>query len=185
MLCYERLGCQNCIVHLARKKNREYNGTSFKSRVEYNQNYNERIRRIAEVKLEVWQDWISKVPKDYHTLTEEEWQSVLEYFDYKCAFCQMQDFELRGMFLTVNQGGRYCNWNVIPVCSECVRRPKDKNPFRFMDRTATSNRSIAYKRRYSKKKLSKIIEYLEPILLVAANIGDMQKVQETSNESVN
>lgn len=187
-LCYERLGCQKCIVHLARLKQRERSKgpmAGYANSKEYYRARTKRTRRICQLQLEVWQDWVKKVPEDYHPLTEEEWQDALKYFDYKCAFCQLNDFEVRGMFLTVGQGGRYCNWNMIPLCMTCTHRsPNNKNPFRFMNRINTSTKSIGTTRRYSKKKLEKVIKYLEPILLVAANIGDLQKVQDTRNESV-
>lgn len=183
-LCYDRPGCQNCSIQRSRAKFYQLPAARQEEIRNHRNAYKRFTIRRTEAQLDVWQHWISKIPKDYHTLTEEEWEKVVEYFDGKCAFCQLNDFTLRGMFLTANQGGRYCNWNVIPVCDVCINRPKNKNPFRFMSKQYTATMSISSLRRYSVKKLRKIVEYLEPILLEAAHLGYVQKVPETSCEYV-
>lgn len=150
-----------------------------------NARYARREKMRDEVKLEVWQERIATVPEDYHTLTEDEWNRVVKYFDGKCAFCQDKKFVHRGMFMLVDQGGRYCDWNVLPVCETCIVRPKDRNPFSFMNIANSGGKSVTQKRKYNKKKLTKIINYLEPLLLSAMGSDNPQQVQDTRNESVN
>lgn len=159
--CYKRAECQNCKVQKRRALH------SNKAALDGITRYEKRELIRAKAQLEVWQERIAAVPKDYHTLTEEEWDKVVKYFDGKCAFCQDKKFVHRGMFLLVDQGGRYCNWNMVPICETCIVKPKDKNPFRFMNTAYTGSRAITAKRKYNKKKLAKIVTYLEPILLEA------------------
>lgn len=183
-VCDTRQECQDCAIQKARIKYRNVSPEKALQRQQFKHDYNKYSVMRSEVQLEVWQQWIEEVPKDYHALTEEEWQRALQYFDHKCAFCQINKFTRRGMFLTTDQGGRYCEWNVVPVCEVCVSRPRSKNPFRFMNRVYTGTESVAHQRRYSMKKLEHIVKYLEPLLLVAAKVGDLQKVQDTRNTSV-
>jgi hypothetical protein len=138
--------------------------------------YEKRELLLAEVQLEVWQERIAAVPNDYHTLTEAEWDRAVKYFDGKCAFCQDKKFVHRGMFLLVDQGGKYCEWNMVPICETCIVKPKDKNPFRFMNTAYVGSKAITAKRKYNKKKLAKIINYLEPLLLKAMASSDSQQV---------
>lgn len=171
--CYKRAECQNCVVQRVRAC---CNSAKGRKRI---YRYREREVVKAEVQLEVWQERIAAVPKDYHTLTEDEWDRVVEHFDGNCAFCQEVPFVYRGMFMTVDQGGRYCDWNMLPVCEQCLIRPKkNKNPFCFMNTASAYYGHKVYKHRrlHSKKKLKKIIQYLEPILLGAMDLDDTQQV---------
>lgn len=166
--CYKRAECQNCVVQKRRANHASKAALAGVTR------YTKRELIKAEAQLEVWQERIAAVPKDYHTLTEDEWNRAVKYFDGKCAFCQDNKYVHRGMFLLVDQGGRYCDWNMVPICATCIVKPKDKNPFRFMNTAYIGSKSIATKRKYNKKKLEKIIKYLEPILLRAIASGDVQ-----------
>lgn len=171
-MCYDRPECQNCRIHQKRlTDNSEQNKERYKR-------HDERQIRLAEAQYDVWQERIAAVPKDYHTLTEDEWHDVVDYFDGKCAFCQNHDFTQRGLFMLVSQNGRYCNWNVIPICDECIVRPKHKSPFRFMNQAYTGPKSTTRIRGYNTEKLNKIIQYLEPKLLEAMASGDAQQVED-------
>lgn len=178
-LCYTRPECKDCGVQKRRVLH------SGEANMAGNARYLKREKIRDQAKYEVWQEYIAAVPKDYHTLTEEEWNRAVDYFGGLCAFCQENKFVHRGMFMLVDQGGRYCDWNVVPICETCIVKPKDKNPFSFMNTVNAGRKSIAYTRKYNKKKLTKIIEYLEPILLKAIEESNSQQVQGTSNESVN
>ena len=72
-----------------------------------------------------WMSLIDKVPKDYHTLTEPEWLEACQYFN-GCAICGAEDISARGYFIPFKYGGRYCNWNIIPMCEKCATRMQSK-----------------------------------------------------------
>lgn len=65
-------------------------------------------------------EWIAKVqqvPKDYPALTEAQWLEACRHFD-GCARCHSTDIDSRGFFIGASLGGRYCDWNVIPLCEK-------------------------------------------------------------------
>lgn len=67
-------------------------------------------------------EWLAKinaVPKNYPTLTEEQWLEACLFFD-GCARCHSKDIDTRGFFVDATLGGRYCDWNIIPLCEKCA-----------------------------------------------------------------
>jgi hypothetical protein len=98
-----------------------------------------------------WKSRIAEVPKDYPPLTEEQWMEVVKHFN-GCAMCGSEDISTRGYFVPFKEGGRYCDWNIIPLCEKCATTIKYKpNPFK-------------YKR---PKQLMDIVDYLEEKLNAA------------------
>ena len=76
-----------------------------------------RARRKA-----VYQEWLDKVkqvPADYPKLTEAQWMETVKHFG-RCALCQNEEIDARGYFIPFKDGGRYCDWNVIPLCTDCA-----------------------------------------------------------------
>lgn len=81
---------------------------------------------MRQRRIEVYQDWlekIRKIPKDYKTLTEEQWLQAVRHFD-GCALCGAESIDTRGYFVPFELGGRYCDWNIIPMCSKCATKNK-------------------------------------------------------------
>ena len=66
-----------------------------------------------------WLEKIKAVPKDYPTLTEEQWIEACRYFG-GCARCGSKDIDTRGFFVHAKLGGRYCDWNILPLCEKCA-----------------------------------------------------------------
>lgn len=65
-------------------------------------------------------------------LTEEQWQRVLEHFEYRCAYC---DKDIRTNFTIdhvtpLSKGGTHTINNVVPCCKPCNSRKKDRPPLR-------------------------------------------------------
>ena len=102
-------------------------------------------RRRAEFFKE-WCETIGRIPRSYPTLTEEQWLAAVKHFG-RCAMCQDERIDARGYFIPFENGGRYCDWNIIPVCDKCaMRMKKDRNFF------------LAYNR---PKGINDIVDYLE------------------------
>lgn len=76
-----------------------------------------------------WIENISKIPKSYPTLTEEQWLAAVKHFN-GCALCKSETVDTRGYFIPFNKGGRYCDWNIIPICDKCATEYR-KNPNYF------------------------------------------------------
>lgn len=52
------------------------------------------------------------------TLTQEQWQEVLERYDHKCVYCGA-DFECIDHFIPLARGGGTTKANCVPSCSHC------------------------------------------------------------------
>ena len=106
----------------------------------------------------MFDDWIAKikqVPKDYPTLTEEQWLEVCMHFG-GCARCQSSEVDTRGFFISAKLGGRYCDWNIIPLCEKCAGSwDLDKSVFRYTEKKAYNTKNLSYR-----DCLEKIITYL-------------------------
>ena len=88
------------------------------------------LRRRDEF-YEEWIEKISKIPKSYPTLTEAQWLEAVKHFN-GCALCKNETVDTRAYFIPFNRGGRYCDWNIIPVCDKCAcRGNKSPNYFKY------------------------------------------------------
>jgi hypothetical protein len=79
-----------------------------------------------------WLEKIKAIPKNYPTLTEQQWMEAVKHFN-SCALCGNESIDARGYFVPFNKGGRYCDWNIIPLCERCATKTKT-NPNYFLDR---------------------------------------------------
>ena len=114
--------------------------------------------RRKQQQIEVFEDWIERVnsvPKNYPTLTEAQWLEACVFFD-GCARCNSKDIDARGFFVGAELGGRYCDWNVIPLCERCASRWNlTGNMFIYSQQHDHKERGTEYR-----DCLVKIIEYL-------------------------
>ena len=54
------------------------------------------------------------------TLTEAEWQEILEEYNYRCAYCGCDDVPLEQEHkIPVFKGGGYTKDNIVPACRAC------------------------------------------------------------------
>lgn len=106
----------------------------------------QRVRQRRDAIYNEWLDKIRSIPKSYPTLTEVQWLEAVKFFG-RCALCESESVDARGYFVPFKLGGRYCDWNVVPLCEKCAMKVKT-NPNYFQ----------SYPRPVG---LDKIIEYLE------------------------
>lgn len=150
--------CLDCYRPVSRNKSkRAYNAQSAAVKEDFNE----------------WLALIRKVPKNYPTITEAQWLEVCAYFD-GCALCKSEHINTRGFFIAFKFGGRYCAWNVIPLCEDCAKKFRAlQNPFRVMHRRlgepGGGSDRVSEHWHNSEKRLQKIIAYLRPRLEEAAN----------------
>jgi 5-methylcytosine-specific restriction endonuclease McrA len=65
-----------------------------------------------------------------NTLTPQEWLLILEYFNYRCAYCLRSDVELTlDHVIAISRGGGHTAENVVPACRTDNCRKKDKPVF--------------------------------------------------------
>lgn len=82
------------------------------------------MQRVRQRRRDVYDEWLAKIrqiPKDYPTLTEEQWLAAVKHFN-GCALCKEPVVDTRQYFIPFKYGGRYCDWNIIPVCDKCAER---------------------------------------------------------------
>ena len=108
-----------------------------------------------EIKYKEWLARIAAVPKNYPTLTEEQWMNACRHFR-GCAQCGNEAIEARGLFIAFADGGRYCDWNVVPLCDKCASEwKKCPNPFRLA--WTRDNNSRSFNRRECLERISKYL----------------------------
>lgn len=119
-------------------------------------------------RFEAWLDKIKLVPAKYPTLTEKQWLDACVHFN-GCARCHSDEIDTRGFFIARELGGRYCDWNIIPLCEKCAKIwPLTKNPFRIAERRdRTARASYEYR-----NGVENIVKYLEEKLDVACQFEE-------------
>ena len=90
------------------------------------------LKRRREIYEEIKQK-MAMVPKDYHRLTEAEWLETVKHFK-GCALCESECVDARWYFIPFKEGGRYCAFNVIPVCDKCATKTRINHNYFLTDR---------------------------------------------------
>ncbi|WP_226035690.1 HNH endonuclease signature motif containing protein [Aquibacillus saliphilus] len=98
-----------------------------------------------------------------HDITKKEWESCKEYFNYKCAYCEMSEFDHKVIYNQqlhkdhVNHEGNDDLSNCVPSCKGCN---SSKNEFEivfwFKERSTT----------FTQKRLDKINKWLNDDYLI-------------------
>ena len=133
--------CRKCY----NESNRPYKSKYAKQRVE-----------TREARFDGWLEKVKQVPKNYPTLTEAQWLEACRFFN-GCARCNSEDIDTRGFFIVAKLGGRYCDWNVIPLCERCAKTwSTTQSVFVTALYRDWQNRNSEYR-----DQLEKIVEYLE------------------------
>lgn len=121
----------------------------------YNRTVAKRKTEFLTDQFDIWLDKVKAVPKKYPTLTEAQWLEACRHFD-GCARCHNRDIDTRGFFVGAELGGRYCDWNVIPLCERCATTwDLTKSAFKYTMTRDHTARSTEYR-----ECMVKIIEYL-------------------------
>lgn len=125
--------------------------------------HNKWVQQQKDKANEALSDWLNKIAQQpTKTLTEEQWLNACKHFG-GCAYCGGSDIDVRSMFISFKEGGRYCAWNIVPSCERCETvRKSVRNPFLRMNQTFyRGSRDPAKKYGYSLEKLQKITDYLQ------------------------
>jgi 5-methylcytosine-specific restriction endonuclease McrA len=68
--------------------------------------------------------------KVINTLTSQEWIDILEKYNYRCAYCNMEfdceNLPERDHIIPISKGGNNIKENIIPSCRICNAKKKDK-----------------------------------------------------------
>lgn len=61
------------------------------------------------------------------TLTLQDWEDALEFFEHSCAYCGDGENLQQEHIVPVSQGGHYVQHNIIPACQNCNIRKSNKD----------------------------------------------------------
>lgn len=130
---------------------REYYEENKEHHAEYGKKYRQENPEVSRRKSQRRRARMAKLP---HTLTVEEWEKALEFFNHSCAYCGVSDDNIgKEHVIPIVKGGGYTADNIIPACRTCN---SSKNT------TDMEKWYLSY-RHYDKEKLNKILDYIEVI----------------------
>jgi len=141
---------------------KKYNEVNKECISEYRKRYNEenklfikeRARRYRESNKEkcklLLQRYKAKKRLLPATLTIEQWETVKQYFDHKCAYCGNSEPLAQEHFYPVSKGGEFTNNNIIPSCASCNSSKNNK----------LFNEWYPKFKHYSKRRENKILNFL-------------------------
>ena len=114
--------CPDCESRHKREKS-EYDNKYFQLNKEYKKEYYNKwkdnggryIRNINE------QNRRTKIKSNENTLTIDEWNECLQYFDNSCAYCGANNIDILSQdhVIPVSNGGGYVKNNIVPACKSC------------------------------------------------------------------
>lgn len=68
-----------------------------------------------------------------NTLTSEEWITILEKHNYRCAYCGVEFDEntppTKNHIIPISRGGHNIKENIVPACRSCNSSKKNKKPY--------------------------------------------------------
>lgn len=112
-----------------REKMLEHNRNYYKENREYFAEYDRKYRlenpEVSRLKTQRRKARMYELP---HTLTVEEWEETLEYFDNGCAYCGDSESGLaQDHVIPIFKGGGYEKGNIIPACKSCNSSKNARN----------------------------------------------------------
>jgi hypothetical protein len=81
-----------------------------------------------KVQTQIWRSVKHNLPA---TLTPEQWIATLEYFRFRCAYCQSRPYEILDHFVPVCRDGGTTAANCVPICKACDHFKGQKLPERI------------------------------------------------------
>ena len=111
---------------------------------EWLNNNKERIRINAQKRR-------SKKKKLPSTLTEEDWDYALDFFENRCCYCGKKTFLTQDHFVPANDGGGYVPENIVPACLSCNSKKRISSFHEWYETTEF----------YSEERKEKILVFLE------------------------
>ena len=121
-----------------RKKNREYlNGCAKKYREENPERYmgcQNKYKKTEKGKATNQRGNFkrrAKYKEVINNLTAEEWLNILRQYNFKCAYCGKDLFDLfikpeRDHVIPISKGGNNIKENIVPTCHSCNAKKSDK-----------------------------------------------------------
>lgn len=74
-------------------------------------------------------------------LTAQQWQAILDMFEYRCAYCDMQGKLTMDHIVPVSKGGQLTKSNILPACQHCNSSRGNKSIDEWLAKLADTNRA--------------------------------------------
>ena len=123
---------------------RQYHKDNIEKEREYHKQYSQDNREILCKKVKEWvktdKGRALQQRSNYrrrmrekniiNTLTSQEWLNILEHYNYRCAYCDVE-FEVENMphkdhVIPISKGGDNVKENVVPTCQSCNSKKGNK-----------------------------------------------------------
>lgn len=116
----------------------------------------------ADKELAEFRDLLDKTATE-NFITHKHWLEVCGYFK-KCAVCAENEIEAKYFLVPFKKEGKYCNYNIIPICLKCRAMIDNTNikdnPF-YLKYRRIRRRVKGIKDNRFADNIIKAIEYLE------------------------
>ena len=113
--------CKNCTHKYKWRTNPEYKAGFQKRAKTYSKTLKGRITQQNHVRR--YRAIMAGVKA---TLTTQEWQEIIEKFDYRCAYCHKRTKLEVDHVIPISKGGNHTADNVVPACRSCNASKCDK-----------------------------------------------------------
>ena len=86
------------------------------------ENYYIIIREVDRVRAQLL---YARAENAAATLTVKEWFTLLDRFEWKCAYCQERPFQVMSHIISRSEGGTTAE-NCVPACHSCISKAHRK-----------------------------------------------------------
>lgn len=117
---------------------------------EYKKQYKLKNKEYFRIKN---QEYKSKKRELSHTLTIQQWENCLEYFEHKCVYCGSETKLSQDHFVALSKNGGYDVDNIIPSCKICNSSKHNNDFFDWYPKQSF----------YSKEREQNILTYLNMV----------------------
>jgi len=151
-----RSNCKECRKEMNKPYKRDFYKRNKESEKERVRIYGISHKEVINIKSHRYRARKKCLPA---TLTLEDWETIKESFNYKCAYCGLSEEEHldkyntllhQEHFIPLSKGGEYTHNNIIPSCKGCNCSKNDKDFFEWYPRQEF----------YNKEREKKILKYL-------------------------
>lgn len=112
-----------------REKNPRYSKEWDKNYPEYHKKWNKTEKGRANSQRNCTKRR-TKLREIINTLTAQEWLDILEVYNYRCAYCdvefEVENIPTRDHIIPLDKGGHNTKENIVPACQSCNSRKWSK-----------------------------------------------------------
>jgi len=119
------------------RHNREYYAANAEQLREYQCQWR---RSNPEQRDEYKRQYMARKATLPDTLTDEQWETVLESYDHACAYCETTERSLyEEHWIPVTKGGGRTIDNIVPSCARCNSRKGTMTGYEFLYQVSCGN----------------------------------------------